>query len=195
VIKEGDRTVDLLIGRARGALTPAQRADLTSFALKWARESTGGIIVAVPSGAPNARAAHEAVPEIRAVLAHSGVPAQAVRVQSYPVNNPALLATVRVSYPKMAAQAGPCGMWPQDLGPTYDNKTYMANQPYWNLGCANQRNLAAMVDDPADLVQPRGETPIYAARRTMVLEKYRSGNSPATVYTNANDGKISDVGK
>ena len=69
------------------------------------------------------------------------------------------------------------------------------NRPYWNLGCAYQRNLAAMVDNPADLVQPRGETPIYAARRTQALDKYRKGEATATVYPNANEGKISDVGK
>jgi len=44
-------------------------------------------------------------------------------------------------------------------------------------------------------VQPRGETPIYAARRTVVIDKYRKGENPATIYPNANDGKISDVGK
>ena len=52
-----------------------------------------------------------------------------------------------------------------------------------------------MVDNPADLVQPRGEMPSYTARRTTVLDKYRKGESTATVYPDANKGKISDVGK
>ena len=47
------------------------------------------------------------------------------------------------------------------------------------IGCATQRNLAAMVDNPADLVQPRAETPAYTMRRTTVMEKYRQGVSPA----------------
>jgi pilus assembly protein CpaD len=51
-----------------------------------------------------------------------------------------------------------------------------------------------MVDDPADLAQPRGETPSYTARRTTVLEKYRAGQSPATTYPDADAGKISDLG-
>jgi pilus assembly protein CpaD len=37
-----------------------------------------------------------------------------------------------------------------------------------------------MVDNPADLVQPRGETPAYTMRRTTVMEKYRK---PDPVYT------------
>ena len=37
-----------------------------------------------------------------------------------------------------------------------------------------------MVDNPADLVQPRAETPAYTMRRTTVVEKYRQGDAPAT---------------
>ena len=72
-------------------------------------------------------------------------------------------------------------MWPSDLGPTYD-QDYNENREYWNLGCANQRNLAAMVANPADLMQPRGESPSYTPRRTVALEKYRAGLSPETIY-------------
>ncbi len=60
----------------------------------------------------------------------------------------------------MAAQAGPCGLWPDDLGPSNDMK-HFDNQPYYNLGCATQRNLAAMVENPADLVQPRGKPRLH----------------------------------
>jgi pilus assembly protein CpaD len=105
------------------------------------------------------------------------------------------VAPVRVSYPKIVAQAGPCGMWPKDIGPSA-NRDYFENQEWWNFGCANQRNLAAMVDDPADLVQPRGETAAYAMRRTTVIEKYREGVDPTTQPpSSAAAAKISDVGK
>ena len=67
--------------------------------------------------------------------------------------------------------------------------------PYYNLGCATQRNLAAMVDNPADLVQPRAETPAYTAKRTTGIDKWRKGESPATTYPDANKGAISDLGK
>ena len=105
------------------------------------------------------------------------------------------LATVRITYPKIAAQAGPCGVWPEDIGPSF-NRDYFENQPSWNFGCASQRNLAAMVDNPADLVQPRGETPAYTMRRTTVVEKYRQGASTGDHHIRRPDSsKISDVGK
>ena len=60
-----------------------------------------------------------------------------------------------MSYPKIAAVAGPCGLWPEDLGPSILNRRYSENKEYYNFGCATQRNLAAMIDNPADLEQPR----------------------------------------
>jgi pilus biogenesis lipoprotein CpaD len=61
------------------------------------------------------------------------------------------------------AQAGPCGLLPEDIGPSA-RRNYFENQPVWYHGCSTQRNLAAMVDNPADLVQPREETPSYTPR-------------------------------
>jgi pilus assembly protein CpaD len=193
-IKEGDRTVELLIGHARGGLSPAQRADVAAFANSWRRESTGGIIVDIPAGTPNARAAHDALHEVRSILGHSGVPGSAVQVRRYQPADPRIMANVRLNYPRMVASAGPCGQWPDDIGPSF-NRNYNENNQYYNFGCANQRNLAAMVENPADLVQPRGETAVYAARRSTVLDKYRKGETTATVNPEADKGKISDLGK
>ena len=106
-----------------------------------------------------------------------------------------MFATIRVNYPRIIADAGPCGLWPEDLGPSVNNKGYLENRPYHNLGCSTQRNLAAMVDNPADLVQPRAETAAYAARRNAAFEKYRKGTTTATTYPESDKAKISDVGK
>jgi pilus assembly protein CpaD len=192
-LKEGDRTVEIFLGRNRGGLTPSQRADVLSFAQLWRHEGTSGIIVDVPQGGPNDRAAADSMREVHSILAASGVPGNAVYMRSYRPPNTAL-ASIKISYSKLTAEAGPCGLWPHNLGPSQDS-TYMENRPYWNLGCASQRNLAAMVDNPADLVQPRGETSSYTARRSVVLDKYRKGDNPSGTYTGYDTGKITDIGK
>ncbi len=192
-IKEAARTLQLFVGSNRGELNPTQRAKVLAFAESWRNEATGGVIVDLPVGSSNERAAAQAMPEIRSILAASGVPLQSILVRGYRAD-PHRFATVRITYPKMAAQAGPCGAWPEDIGPSY-NRDYFENQPYWNFGCASQRNLAAMVANPSDLVEPRGETPVYAMRRTMVLEKYRAGQTTDTQYSNPNAGKIATVGQ
>src|SRR5580704_9352741 len=126
--------------------------------------------------------------EIASILAASGLPPQSIMMRTYPATS--TVATVRISYPKIMAQAGPCGIWPEDIGPSM-NRSYFENKPYWNYGCATQRNLAAMIDNPADLVQPRAETAAYAMRRSVVMEKYRTGQSPASQdSTNAQSAKI-----
>lgn len=193
VINEGNNAVEVFVGSNRGGLIAAQRADVLAFAQAWTREASGGIIVDVPMGTGNERAAAESLHEIRAILSAAGVPPQGLKVRPYRPADPRTLATIRLNYPRMVAEAGPCGMWAEDLGPTLD-AVYRDNRPHWNHGCAHQRNLAAMVDNPADLVQPRGDGPAYRARRTMMLDKYRKGDNPATTFP-ANQGKISDIGQ
>ena len=193
-IKETDRTVEVFVGSNRGGLSASQRADMLAFAQAWKKEATGGIIIDQPTGTSNQVAADDAVREMRAILAAAGIPQYAIAVRPYQPKNRIAIATVRINYPKITAEAGPCGLWPADLGATYEPQ-HFENKPYWNLGCASQRNLAAMVDNPADLVQPRGESPAYAPRRATVMEKYRKGESTSTVYPNASQGMISDIGR
>jgi pilus assembly protein CpaD len=193
-IREGVYTVEVFVGSKRGELTLDQRADVVSFGRRWRREAGGGIFIDLPSGTPNAAAAAGALAEVRSMLTSLGVPPQGIEVRPYRPSDPRTMAPLRLNYPRMTASAGPCGLWPHDFGPTIDRE-HSENLEYWNFGCASQRNLAASVENPADLVQPRGEEPAYTPRRTTVGEKYREGNSPATVYVNPDKGKISDVGK
>jgi pilus assembly protein CpaD len=193
-IKETNYTIEVFVGSNRGGLNASQRADVLGFAQRWKKEATGGIIIDQPSGTPNQLAAGEAVREARSILAGAGVPLYAVAVLPYHPKNQLAIATVRFNYPKVSAEAGPCGLWPADLGPTYEPQQF-ENKPYWNLGCATQRNLAAMVDNPTDLVQPRGESSTYYPRRSVVMEKFRKGEGTATTYPNAGKGMVSDVGR
>ena len=193
-IKEGQRTVELFIGRARGGLSPAQQADVAAFAHAWKREAAGGIIMDVPVSTQSAHAAQETLIEVRAILAASGVPAAAIASRPYQPEDPRILANLKLNYPKMMASAGPCGLWPDDLGASFDRR-HVENGPYWNLGCATQRNFAAMVDNPGDLVQPRGDTPVLAGRRSVVLDKYRKGEATVTTNPESEKAKITEIGK
>jgi pilus assembly protein CpaD len=123
-------------------------------------------------------------------LAHSWV-----REGRYTPDDFRALPTIRLSYPRIAAVAGPCGLWPQDLGPNIDNAGYNENRSYHNFGCATQRNLAAMIDNPADLEQPRPESPAYTSRRDIAFDRYRKGTATATTYPEADKAKLSDSGK
>jgi pilus assembly protein CpaD len=194
-IQEADRSIVLFVGHARGGLSAAQRSDVAGLAQTWVSEGTGVIIVDVPTNTSNARAAESAAHEAKAVLEAAGVPHDGIKLRHYTPYDSRTLATVRLTYPRMTAVAGPCGVWPEDLGPSIKDPTYFENKSYYNFGCAYQRNMAAMVANPSDLVQPRPETPSYTARRTEGFDKYRKGVTTTTVYPEADKAKLSDTGK
>jgi pilus assembly protein CpaD len=194
-IQEADKSLVIFVGQARGGLSASQRADVMGLAQTWLHEGTGAISADVPVDTRNARAAADAFREVQALLAAAGVPPRGIIVRQYQPEDPRQMATIRLVYPKISAVAGPCGLWPDDLGPSIKNKAYFENKPYYNLGCSYQRNMAAMIDNPSDLVQPRSETPAYTTRRNAAFEKYRKGNTSTTVYPEAEKAKLSDTGK
>jgi pilus assembly protein CpaD len=194
-IHEGHRSIVVFVGHGRGGLSTSQRIDVAGLAQSWVKEGTGAIIADVPVDTPNSRAAEVSFHEIRAVLTARGVPASAITLHKYHPDDPRTFATIRLSYPKISAVAGPCGLWPEDLGPSIHNYGYNENKPYYNFGCATQRNLAAMIDNPADLEQPRPESPAYTERRSVAFEKYRKGVATTTTYPEADKAKLSDTGK
>jgi pilus assembly protein CpaD len=194
-VTEANTSIVIFVGEARGGLSPSQSADVAGLARTWLHEGTGAIVADVPVGTPNARAAAASLREIQALLASAGVPPRGIAVRQYHPNESRQLAAIRLSYPKISAVAGPCGLWPEDLGPSIKDKSYFENKPYHNFGCAYQRNMAAMIDNPSDLEQPRSETFAYTARRNEAFEKYRKGTTTTTVYPEAEKAKLSDTGK
>jgi pilus assembly protein CpaD len=197
---DGQRAVQILVGSGRAGLTATQRAQVASLGSDWRHEGTGYVVIETPAGAVNSVAAKETVREIRSLLNFAGVPPQATVMRNYQQAYRDDLGVIRVTYTKIQAVAGPCGQWPDNLGPgLIGNERYplleSENVPYWNFGCATQHNLAAAVANPEDLVQPRPETPPYASRRQTVVDKYRQGQDPSTVYTSNTGAKVSTVGQ
>ena len=191
-LKEGKKSVALFVGSGRGGLSPMQSAEVLAFAQNWKRDATGGITIDRPVGGSNERAATDTLKETLSILMQAGVPQNGIGVRPYSAGQ--RLGTLRLSYPLTVAEAGPCGLWPDDLGPSNDTK-HFENKQYYNFGCAQQRNLASMVANPAVLAQPRAESPAYNGKRTFGIDKWRKGESPATTYPDAGKGAISDIGK
>ena len=194
-VQEGKKSIVIFVGKARGGLSAAQHSDVAGIARDWGHEGTGSVVVDVPVDTANSRAAAATYQEIRSVHTSGGVPSRAIVPHPYRPEDPGLLPTIRVSYSKIAAVAGPCGLWPEDVGPSILDPGYSENRPYFNLGCASQRNLAAMIDNPAALEQPRAETPSYTARRNIAFDRYRKGTPVATPSPESDKAKLSDTGR
>jgi pilus assembly protein CpaD len=194
-IQEANTSIVVFVGSGRGGLSAEQRADVIGLAQRWSRDGTGAITADLPVDTPNARPAADAMREIQSLIAAVGVPPNGVVVRRYHPEDPRQLPAIRLSYPRISAVAGPCGLWPEDIGSSSKNRGYFDNGQYYNFGCANQRNMAAMIDNPSDLVQPRPEAPADMGRRGVVFDKYRKGVPTTTTNPEADKAKLSDTGK
>jgi pilus assembly protein CpaD len=151
------------------ALSPTSRAELNAFASGYLRYGHGALVLSTPSGGANADAASILANDTRRALVESGVSYAAVAGSTYDASGQAN-APIIVSFARYEAQAPECApLWEQDLAHQSNN------QPWASFGCATQANLAAMVEDPADLVHPRAEDPRDSGRRDTVMEAYRAG--------------------
>ncbi|WP_246736418.1 CpaD family pilus assembly protein [Enterovirga aerilata] len=175
VLANGPRVLDVFVDAPRG-VSERERADLAAFLAEYRRYGQGPLLAQVPKGVRNAAATRAAVERIRAT---AGV---RIALSTYEPADPALASPIRLSFTRLQAKVGStCGLWPQDLG-VADPEFSMANQPYWNLGCATQSNFAAQVADPVDLVRGRQPTAPDTGRRMYNIEKLRQGQDPSTNY-------------
>ena len=176
-VQEADRSIVVFVGQ-RPRRHDRRRSAPTSWrmAQTWLREGTGIITVDVPVGTPNARAATETLREIQAMFAAAGVPPRGVSVRQYTPQDPRHLAAIRINYPKISATAGPCGLWPEDLGPSYKNKSYLGKQALlqFRLRHSAQPRRDGRRTRPTSCSRAP-ETPAYTMRRNAALEQVSQG--------------------
>jgi len=169
VISEREHAFDIPVASGDTRLTVSQRESVRGIVDAYHRAATGAVRIMVPSGSPNSGAASMLSHEIAALLKKEGVPGSRIISTPYSAGSAGDAAPIRVAFLAMsAATAEPCGSWPEDVLARSDE-----NKNYHNFGCATQSNLAAQIANPADLIMPRGMTPIDAARRTNAIEAYR----------------------
>ena len=185
VLAHAPETLDLFV-TARG-LDERQKDDLMAFLAEYRLHGEGMLTASVPAGPVSKSSAQRSVASIRSTLAQAGIPTSQLVVTSYSVQDPRLAAPVRLSFQRLQAKvAGRCGLWPQDLGVS-DLRASANNEPYWNLGCAMQSNVAAQAADPRDFVRARAEGRADTIRRAANIEKLRQGEDPSTQYRTPTD--------
>jgi len=195
--REGTRAAELFIRQPshRSHAGAAGRGGFvrTGLASQCHRPASPSVF---PPVRPTKKRPADSVPEIRSILVASGVPAEGIVVTELPPFTPNQLVPVVLEYPKIVASAGPCGRWPKDLGPGA-GLDYMTNEPYWNLGCSTQAQSGGRWSTSPSISCSRApKPPPTTARRDVVLDKYKKGESPATVYPRPSEkSKVSDVGQ
>jgi len=196
IVGEGTKTLDLPIGSGTRKLSPQLSAVITGFAQDARARGGGAVEIVAPSGSRNEAAVHAVLPEIRKAVTRGGVASGRIVTRSYRVNDATVAAPIRLAYTGIQAKAGPCGRWPDGInfaasGTRHDPE--LNNSQYHEFGCSTQSNLAAMVDNPTDLLTPRAAASGDRIRRATVFEKYRAGEQTAGEYKEGDGAQVSDA--
>lgn len=173
MVSQQPANFNLVVPRGSQGLTPAQRAEVLNFASRYRASDSGNsrLIVSAPSGSANEVASMNAAQEVHALLVDSGFSDADIAVEAYHEEGNGA-APVRISYMRYVAEGPSCGSnWSENLASSPKNTVAP------NHGCANQRNLAAMIANPADLLGPRTEGPRYSERRDTVMNKWVKGDT------------------
>ena len=169
MVSQQPSTLNVRVARGSQGLAPAQKGQVASFLERYRTSDAGNskLVIAVPSGTPNESAAVRAVGDIRQLITAYGFSEANVVIEPYRDRDAG--APVRLSYLRYVAEGPECGRWTSNLAEE------LRNLPYPNFGCAQQRNLAAQIANPADLLGPRTVDPADAERRAVVFDRYRQG--------------------
>lgn len=172
VIDKQPVTLSIPIRRGAYGLVGKQRMRVSRFLMKYRTQDMGNskLLIEVPSGSANEVAAMEGMVDLRHMISEHGFDATNVQIRPYAAAHHEQ-PPIRLSYAEYVAKAPECGNFPTNLASQHDNRHYE------NFGCSSQRNLAAMVANPADLVGPRTMTPRSEERRRTVWKKFIDGQS------------------
>lgn len=145
-------------------LSQAQVAALSALASRALVDGAPEVVVEAPAG--DDPVANEQAWRAKTALEAAGSPP--VRVVSYAA--PAPRAPVLAGFETVRAVVQQCGTEWGSATRTFDNQSSI------NFGCAVTANLAAQIENPRDIIRPRGMTPADAGRRSVVFADYRGGD-------------------
>lgn len=169
VVRQSENTEDIVVSTHARSLSYRDRAVAEGFASRFKRSGAHSMAILIPSGSPNEAAARHIAHAVAKAIMARGIGANQIEIHHYAAAEHGEAATVRLVFSDITASVdSQCGKWGEDVGDTSQNRNYS------DFGCATQKNLAAMIANPADLLGPRGESEIDATRRTTVIEEWRS---------------------
>lgn len=181
VVDTAQKAIRLSFSAADAGLMPEDAARFDEFVAQYQADGNGAINVTAPSGP----AAQQTLSYFGERLAAAGVPRSRIMVGTRDDGD----VHVVLSYVGYAAHAENCSDWSSQ-----DGANMASNLPMANFGCAMQHNIAAQVEDPRDIVEPRTLGPSDAMRRATVMGAYEKG-TPTAASKNADQSvAVSDVG-
>jgi pilus assembly protein CpaD len=145
---------------------------VSDFIYEYGQSGQGPLYINVPGNTGNRVGIEQAKTSIVSRMRDMGIDGSVLQVGQY-ASKEGQPAPVVVSYRRLTTAPINCH---QGSALTLTSR----NQPYENFGCAQTANLAAMIDDPRQLLAPYDLDAPLAVRRTSVFQKYIEGQSTQT---------------
>jgi pilus assembly protein CpaD len=168
-------------------LGSTERQAVKYFAAAYQDEGHGALIISRPSNGPDDVAAMRASSDARAIMLAEGIEPQYITEGPYDASG-ARAAPLVISYRTYEAVVPNC----PDVS-AWDFSWTGTNSTLPSFGCAVAVNFAAMIANPSDLVGEQAMDPADAARRGIVLTKYRNGEKTSAERNQDANGSISSA--
>jgi len=153
-------------------LSQRDQLAVSQFLQSYRQSGNGPIYLNVPSHTASGLGVQQAQALIHQNLVTLGLNAQSMQTGQYQTSQGSP-APVVVSYRRLRTI-------PQDCRHLGDATHTYTNQPYDNFGCFHAANLAAMIGDPRQLLEPYDMTIPDSQRRQTVYDKYINGETTAS---------------
>ncbi len=187
-ISSGVKQIAINLNENQRELSSIQKDRLSTFFSNYRQRGQGQIEIAMPSGGASENAVYRTAGSIKEIASRYGIAPGYLHIRPYQVAYEHE-STIRVSYNYSIAKGPKCDGWYQNLGKNY------TNLHYHNFGCSQQRNLAAMVANPRDLIEPRGSDVRSSERRDVIWDKYIKGETTVSQRSESEKGTVSEVAK
>ncbi len=171
-VAETVERLELYVGQAGLHLSARDQDAVGDFIGQFSTSGEGPLYINVPAKGINSHGVAQANTVIQSLLGRYGMSGASVQTGQYAAA-PGAPAPVIVSFRRLVAVPVDCQ---QGASLTHTSN----NQPYGNFGCAQTSNLAALIDNPRQLLSPYPFDNASSVRRTTVLDNYNDGVATAT---------------
>ena len=171
-VAETVERMELYTGQAGLHLSARDEDAVGDFLAQYAASGEGPLYINVPSNSQTSQGVAQATSIVQSYLGRLGISGAPVQSGQYPAV-PGAPAPVIVSYRRLTTAPINCS---QGASLTHASN----NQPYGNFGCAQTANLAALIDNPRQLLAPYAFDNASAVRRMTVMDNYILGEPTAT---------------
>jgi pilus assembly protein CpaD len=181
VVDTATNAVRLAFSATDAGLMPEDAARFDAFVAQYKANGEGPINVTAPPGPTS----QQTLAYFGERLAAAGVPRAQIMVGTRSDGD----WRVELRYSGYVAHTTNCNDWSSQQA-----SDTASNLPMANFGCAVQHNIAAQIENPRDIAEPRALGPSDAMRRATVMNAYEKGTPTAATKNADQSVAVSDVG-